>query len=225
VDLGVDVVSILEFFLPTLFAFWPVLILAPFTWKRDSIHQNLAVWMVLVFVRISLLFLPGEGLSMIPEPLNTILFLSAGLALMGIALIQRRRRMGKRNAKHIAFNSVNDFVRLKPEEFYMIVARIFRAMGHKVSLVGGQSVDLTVRTKKGEKWIIRCKNWGGAIDESAIRDLYGVLYHLNADRAALITSGTFTNQAVQWAAGKPIDLITGERLLEIWRTVTKSNVN
>lgn len=94
-ELGISVLSILEFFLPTLFAFWPILILAPLNWKRTSINQIIALWVILAFVRVSLFLLPGEGLSLIPEPLNSILFISAGIVLFGIALIQRRIRNGK----------------------------------------------------------------------------------------------------------------------------------
>ena len=174
-ELGISALSILEFFLPTLFAFWPIFILAPLTLKRVSVNQNIAVWVILAFVRVSLFLLPGEGLLLIPEPLNSILFISAGIVLFGIALIQRRLRNGKGTQSKKLINSVNDFLRLEPDEFEMIVARIFQAMGHEVSLIGRQGdhgVDLRVRTKKGEKWIVQCKNWEGSVGEPAIRDLY-----------------------------------------------------
>ena len=61
-DLGINALSILEFFLPTLFGFWPILILAPLTWKRTSVNQNIAMWVILAFDRVSLFLLPGEGL-------------------------------------------------------------------------------------------------------------------------------------------------------------------
>ncbi len=224
-DLHISLLSVLEFFLPTLFTFWPVLLIAPLNWKRRSINHILFVWGFLLLVRASLFFLDGEGISFIPEPLSTILFMFAGLLLLGVAVVKRKRLADLQNKIHNSIINVHDFHKLKPDEFELFVARIFRSMGHSVSLMGGQSdhgVDLTVRTKKGEKWIVQCKNWEGSVGEPTIRDLYGVLHHLGADRAALITSGTFSNQAVQWAKGKPIDLITGQRLLEIWRRVNKT---
>jgi restriction system protein len=222
-DLNVDILSVLNFFLPTIFAFWPVFVIAPFTWKHTSISKNLVVWVILVLVRISIVFLDGSGLSLIPEPLSTILFLFAGILLFIIYFVRRRGWLSSKKLMRLSLDSVNDFHQLEPDEFELVVARVFKTMGHNVSLSGGQGdhgVDLVVRAKNGEQWIVQCKNWKGSIGEPTIRDLFGVLHHLHADRAALVTSGTFTDQAVKWASGKPIDLIAGKRLLEIWRKVT-----
>jgi HJR/Mrr/RecB family endonuclease len=171
-----------------------------------------------------MMFLDGSGLSIIPEPLSTILFLFAGILLFGIYIVKRRGWLDNKKVMSFSFESVTDFDHLEPDEFELVVARVFKAMGHNVSLSGRQGdhgVDLVVRAKNGEKWVVQCKKWKGSIGEPTIRDLYGVLHHLNADRAALVTSGTFTDQAVKWASGKPIDLISGKRLLEIWSKVPK----
>jgi HJR/Mrr/RecB family endonuclease len=228
VDLGVNLLSVLEFFLPTLFGFWPILIITPFTLKRYSLKQALVIWGILVIVRISLVFLPGEGLTLIPDPLNIILFISAGFLLIGIVLIKRRRQEGIINVGQILINSVEDFYNLDSADFEMVIAQILRERGNQVRLMGGQGdhgVDLMVRTKRGENLIVQCKNWKGTVGEPAVRDLYGVLHHLNADRAVFISSGGFTDQAVKWAEGKPINLITGEKLIEIWRSTKKSNMD
>jgi len=227
VDLHISLGPVLEFMLPTLFAFWPVLLAAPLSWKRTSINSFLMLWGFLFLVRVSLLFLDDEGISFIPEPLSTILFFVAGLALFVVVIFQRKRMGGNKSIKTASIESVNDFLHLEPDEFELMVARIFKSMGHTVSLTGGQSdhgVDLIVHTKKGEKWIVQCKNWKGSVGEPQIRDLFGVLHHSGADRAALITSGSFTNQAVEWAKGKPLDLIAGKRLLQIWRGINNPKV-
>ena len=90
-DFGINVGAIFQFFLPTLFAFWPILILSPLTWNRASIKQMAAIWGILAFLRCILVFLPGQGIALIPEPANTAMFVSAGVVLIGISLVQRLR--------------------------------------------------------------------------------------------------------------------------------------
>jgi hypothetical protein len=42
-----------------------------------------------------------------------------------------------------------------------------------------------------------------------------VKHHENADRGALVTTGTFSRQAQSWAKGKPLILINGEEFLRL----------
>jgi restriction system protein len=45
------------------------------------------------------------------------------------------------------------------------------------------------------------------------------MHHEKADRGAVITTGTFTAQAKDWAIGKPISLIDGDKFLELVKRV------
>jgi tetratricopeptide (TPR) repeat protein len=65
----------------------------------------------------------------------------------------------------------------------------------------------------GGKYIIQCKNWL----EPPIRDLYGVVISENANKGILITQSSFTSQALEFAKGKHLELINGERISQLFK--------
>jgi len=90
-DLGVRLSDVLPFFFSTLFGFWPLLVLSPITWRRPHVRALLGMWGLVALVRIAKALFPGPGLSFIPEPLSTILFIVAGVGLV-IAFLAAPRR-------------------------------------------------------------------------------------------------------------------------------------
>jgi hypothetical protein len=91
-DLGVRLSDVLPFFFSTLFGFWPLLVLSPITWRRPHVRAFLEMWGLVALVRVAKALFPGPGLSFIPEPLSTILFIVAGVGLV-IAFLAARRRL------------------------------------------------------------------------------------------------------------------------------------
>lgn len=69
----------------------------------------------------------------------------------------------------------------------------------------------------GGKFIIQCKNWSKPIGEPPVRDLYGVVVSENANKSLLIAQSSFTTQAVEFANGKPLELIDGQKLQELFK--------
>ena len=51
-----------------------------------------------------------------------------------------------------------------------------------------------------------------SIGISAVRGLHSLVTNTNMERGFLFTSGTFTEEAVKWAKGKPVFLIDGQSL-------------
>jgi restriction system protein len=47
--------------------------------------------------------------------------------------------------------------------------------------------------------------------------MYGLMHHHSAHALAIVTSGTFTETARQFAHGKPIELIDGTKLTRMLR--------
>jgi len=117
---------------------------------------------------------------------------------------------------------LEDLLSLSPQDFESLIARLFRTYGHDVELVGGSSdhgVDIVVKNKQGEKWVVQCKRYRGAVGEPVLRDLYGAMLHENAQGAYLITTGYFTQKAIEWAEEKPIILYDGEGLIKLIRDI------
>ena len=62
-----------------------------------------------------------------------------------------------------------------------------------------------------------------------MRDLYGTMFHNDANNGYLVTTGTISSEAREWAAGKPLTLIDGDDLVRYARSepeiIRSSNTN
>lgn len=64
-------------------------------------------------------------------------------------------------------------------------------------------------------YIIQCKRYSNPIGESIIRDLFGVVSSERANKGILVTNSKFTKSAKDFARNKPIELIDGNKILEL----------
>lgn len=108
-----------------------------------------------------------------------------------------------------------------PEEFERLCAEIFRRRGYKVELTasgGDYGADVIAR-KKGLTLIIGAKRYAkeNKVGNRWVQQLLGAMPHFDAGQAVLITTSTFTKQAIEQAEGCPIELIDGEELKIIIR--------
>lgn len=199
-----------------IFPFWFVVILFTLiSSKRYRLSFAILAWILLFIFRAGMYIYDIPPFAyLISEPLSTILFLVTGFLLIGFvggkAYFQIRRIRGARTVKQL--------LALTPDEFEQVVERLYRSMGHKVTHVGKQGdhgVDLIVYQKNGEKWVVQCKQWKGPVGEPVVRDVYGAMHHEEAQGAAVVTTGSFSSKAIEWAQGKPIYLYDGERLGEL----------
>ena len=214
-----------------LYAFWPLIIFFGFRplFKRGESFLNrvrLAAnrvfwgWVVWAAFWGTLLANEQSPFSLIPEPLNTILFFGLGLVTGGVAMGFWIHQRHQRRINLADAQTLEDLMALLPEDFEALIAKLFEVYGHQTMLMGGNGdhgVDVVVTTSEGEKWIVQCKRYSGSVGEPVVRDLYGTLLHENAQQAYLITTGGLTRQAVEWAEGKPIVLYDGEGLVRLIR--------
>jgi restriction system protein len=101
-------------------------------------------------------------------------------------------------------------------EFEELVGEAYRRQGYSVAETGGGGadggIDLVLR-KNGEKLLVQCKHWKMArIGVKVVRELYGVVAGESASGGIVICSGTFTQEAHDFAKGKPIELVEGAAL-------------
>ncbi|HYM50973.1 MAG TPA: restriction endonuclease [Candidatus Limnocylindrales bacterium] len=111
------------------------------------------------------------------------------------------------------------------QDFEALVAEAYRRQGYQVTMRGGPvpdgGVDLELRGHDG-RLIVQCKHWKArSVGVEQIRALYGVLVHEHADGAILMTSGSYTDEARTFAAGKPVQLVDGDALEDLIRRVRK----
>jgi restriction system protein len=111
--------------------------------------------------------------------------------------------------------------------FEWMVGEAYRRKGYTVteSLGGGADggIDLTLR-RGDETVLVQCKQWKTySVGAPVVREMFGLLAHHGADRVIIITSGNFTREAREFAAGKPMELVDGPALLELVRSVQPEN--
>lgn len=107
---------------------------------------------------------------------------------------------------------------LSPSEFEAWVQDLFEGWGYHVENTpdgADHGVDLRLVSPDGERAIVQCKRYEGTVSESVVRDLYGAMQHDRLDRGFVVTTGRFSQAAARWAQGKPIELIDGERLVQL----------
>jgi hypothetical protein len=207
------------------FDFWPVLILAPLQNRKSGIRNMVYVWGFWAVIRILLFFNP-EPISkslLIPEPLNTILFFATGFILVFIWVGLTYWRRNRTRTKAFGL-STEGLLNLPPGDFEEMVAELYRAMGHqarRTGMSGDHGVDVLIKAKNGEKWIVQCKRWRTHTGESIVRDFYGTMQHAKASQGAIIATSGFSQAAIEWAKGKPLYLYNGNDFLRLWEKVKK----
>ncbi len=137
-----------------------------------------------------------------------LLVLLAGLTAAIKKWARRRLYDGQTSLESIRDLSWSDFERL--------IGEAYRRQGYEVTENGGGGadggIDLKLRSRS-ETVIVQCKRWKVyKVGLSPIRELYGVLIAERADRAIFVTTGVYTGDAKNFAAGKPLELIDGAAL-------------
>jgi restriction system protein len=108
---------------------------------------------------------------------------------------------------------------LSHRQFENLVAETYGRSGYLVlehsTFEEDQGIDLVLR-KSANLYLVRCRNWQSKkIDLEIINKMYSLMYDRQASGTIIITSGTFSREAVRFAADKPIDLVDGRQLVEL----------
>ena len=78
-------------------------------------------------------------------------------------------------------------------------------------------IDLELRASN-KVLVVQCKHWKArAVGVALVRELYGAMVGAEANAAILVTSGSYTPDAIDFARDKPIKLIEGRGLVELLR--------
>jgi len=115
--------------------------------------------------------------------------------------------------------------KLSWREFEQLVGEAYRRKGYAVTETGGGGadggVDLVLK-RNGEKLFVQCKQWRmSKIGVKTIRELYGVVMAEGATGGIVVSSGTFTLEATEFAKGKSLELLDGAKLLKIMVDIHK----
>ncbi len=158
----------------------------------------------------------AKGVHVLAPTLAGILLLPAAVSAINSwrkgRLLQRQKGIG--SIRSIAWR-----------EFEELVGEAYRRKGYRVTETGGGGadggVDLILR-KNGEHLLVQCKNWRmDKVGVKVVRELYGVVAAEGATGGIVICSGAFTQEARDFARGKPIELVEGTALARMVEEVKK----
>lgn len=143
-------------------------------------------------------------------------------AIISFIKQQRRESLMKEIAERPELSTLAD---MSWREFEVFVAEAFKLKGYAVSMTedgadGG--VDLFMK-KDGERYIVQCKRWRAyKVGVDIVRELYGVMTARHAAGGFVVTSGHFTEAAINFAKGRNIELIDGSGLLVMMQAARDS---
>ena len=142
----------------------------------------------------------------------------AAIAILAAGLIGVVKRQWKRLLLSRA-TGVRGLRQMGWPDFELLVGEAFRTQGYSVRERGGPQADggIDLELVRGtERVIVQCKHWlTRPVPVQRVRELLGVVTAEGADRGILVATGGFTRDAVEFAAGKPLQLMDGEALIKL----------
>lgn len=121
-----------------------------------------------------------------------------------------------------AVHEISRLIEMPRGEFDELVANLYRALGHRAvrtNATGEHAINVIVQALNGQKWIVQCKQWRGAVGESVVREFYAAMQREQAAQGAIITTAKFTPKAREWVRGKPIHLYDGAEFLQAMKRI------
>ncbi|MEA3326345.1 MAG: restriction endonuclease [Chloroflexota bacterium] len=218
-----------------LYIFWPLILLfgtRELLRKGHSLSERIrlgmrqvfSAWLVWAFFLVFIYWRGERPILLLSESINHLLFILLGIITGGVTVGWMLVGWRDQRIKLSDAETLDDLLALSPTSFEALVAELFSSYGYQAETIGGSSdhgVDVLVYTDQGKKWVVQCKRYKHSVGEPVVRDLYGTMLHEEAQRAYLITTGSFTRQALNWAEEKPIVLYDGEALITLIQRTKK----
>ncbi len=114
-----------------------------------------------------------------------------------------------------------NLMELSPSEFEALISNLFAKMGLETRLTqasrdgGVDCVAFDPRPIFGGKVVIQAKRYKNTVGVSAVRDLFGTVQNEGASKGILVTTSGYGKAAFEFAAGKPLELLSGSNLLHL----------
>lgn len=194
---AVFIYAMLAWFFPWM---WPMLTDGEALKNRSATDVILATW-------------AGLGRSCAPFVAGFVLFI---WCLVEATKILKRRQFdslrGLKAVRHLDW-----------QQFEELLCEVFRRQGYSVSHTGRAEADggIDIRLVKGKQLsLVQCKHWKAwQVPVNVIRELLGVVTSEKAEWGIVVTSGTFSNDAIEFAAKNHIQLIDGDELWPLIQSV------
>lgn len=193
------------------FPWWVSVILA-------AVAYAALFWVVPIFIEGQSLFRPLTSFIENMAPIAAIVMLSVAAVSAYYGF-----RRGSLLERQTGSDSVGE---LSWRQFESLVSEAFRRKGFMVldNIEDGpdNGVDIWLR-KNREVSFVQCKHWKArSVGVSAVRELYGVMTSESVKHGIIVTYGSFTPEAIEFARAKSIALIDGPQLTRMIASVQQS---
>ena len=136
------------------------------------------------------------------------------LAPVSFSLLNSGRRKKK---LHDLQREIQAVQTLSNKQFESLITDAYGRTGYLVlehsAFQEDQGIDLVLR-KSANLYLVSCRHWQSReIGLKVIKKMYSLMYDRQASGTIIITSGTFSRDALRFAADKPIELVDGRQLI------------
>ncbi|RYH13083.1 MAG: restriction endonuclease [Alphaproteobacteria bacterium] len=193
--------------------------------RRDTLDDLLEIGerspQVALALAAAMALLAAFGERIVPAPWGAfapLLWVFVAALLVG-AIVGAVRRYG-RERRFRSQRTVEDLHAMSWRAFELLVSDTYRHLGFGVREGTGQrdgGVDLVLVDPTGRETLVQCKQYRTSrVGEPRVREFYGAMAaHGIGTPGVFVTCGGFTEEARRFAAGKPIDLVDGDRLMHM----------
>ena len=159
--------------------------------------------------------------QLVPAATLFLRFLALVFCFTAVVSLFRRRRRTKLFETRTDLQSIRD---MSWQDFERYVGEAYRRKGYTVEETGPGAdggIDLIAR-KNGQTLLVQCKHWRTrSVGVRIARELFGLVKAQGAANGVLITSGTFTPEALDFAKQTDLDLVDGEGLVRLTQGVPR----
>lgn len=160
--------------------------------------------------------------------LHPALFYSSGCLAMAFVICAGLSyyRQGKREALLLNQRSLTMIRQMPWQDFERLVGAAYERLGWRVRQTGlggaDGGIDLIIK-RSDETVLVQCKRWNSNVGAPVVREMFGLMAHHRASGVKIICAGKFSRDAVEFARGKPIELVDGPALMSLIGEIQAGN--
>lgn len=147
---------------------------------------------------------------------QALIYLFPALILCDMVIHWMTKKTRRKAYEKVRQGGIAALKRMSWQDFERFCGLHFENKGFKVQLCGlggaDGGIDLLLR-KRGKTTMVQCKHWKGKVSVMTVREMFGIMHANRYDAVIIVALTGFTREAQQWAAGKPISLLSGTDLV------------
>ena len=117
--------------------------------------------------------------------------------------------------------TLENILRIDPQEFEVLLSRLFSSMGYKTELTRysrDKGIDIVIMIENfglAHKWLVQAKRYTGSVGVKEVREYSSLRYRDRVDGVIIAATSSFTKEAIEEAAEHNLKLIDGNLLVEM----------